>query len=75
MLLSRKHLLTLRLDPLFLNAPRRGGGGFGDIPDMHEWIVNSALIEARVDLAVGRLMAAEWLQPMATRGDLRNAVR
>ena len=49
--------------------------GFGDIPDMHESIVNNALIEARVDLAAGRLTAAEWLQPMATRGGLRNAAR
>ena len=50
-------------------------GEFGDIPDMHESIVNNALIEARVDLAAGRLTAAEWLQPMATRGGLRNAAR
>ena len=52
-----------------------GGGGFGDIPDMHESIVNKALIEARVDLAAGRLTAAEWLQPMATCGGLRKAAR
>ena len=33
------------------------------------------LIETRVDLAAGRLTAAEWLQPMATRGGLRIAAR
>ena len=50
-------------------------GGFGDIPNVHGTIVNNALIETRVDLAAGRLMPAEWLQPIATRGGLRNAAR
>ena len=50
-------------------------GGFGDILNVHGMIVNNALIETRVDLAAGRLTAAEWLQPIGTRGGLRNAAR
>ena len=38
-------------------------------------IINNVLIEARVDLAAGRLASVEWLQPAATRGGLRNATR
>ena len=38
-------------------------------------ILNNILIEARVDLAAGRLASVEWLQPAATRGGLRNAAR
>ena len=52
-----------------------GGGGIGDIPNVHGTIVNNALIETCVDLAAGKLTVAEWLQPMATRGGLRNAAR
>ena len=47
------------------------GGGGGGLCD----IVNNVLIEARVDLAAGRLASVEWLQPAATRGGLRNAAR
>ena len=52
-----------------------GGGGFGDILNLHGTIVNNALIETRVDLAAGRLTTAEWLQPIGTRGGLRNVAR
>ena len=38
-------------------------------------IINNVLIEARVDLAAGKLAGVEWLQPAATRGGLRNAAR
>ena len=38
-------------------------------------IINNVLIEARVDLVAGRLASVEWLQPTATRGGLRNAIR
>ena len=52
-----------------------GGGGLYDIPGVHGSLVSDILIEARVDLAAGRLTSAEWLQPTATRGGLRNAAR
>ena len=48
-------------------------GGFCDTVNVHGTIVNNALIETRVDLAAGRLTTAEWLQPTAKRGGLRNA--
>ena len=38
-------------------------------------IINNVLIEARVDFVAGRLASVEWLQPTATRGGLRNAIR
>ena len=41
--------------------------GFCDTINVHRTIVNNALIETRVDLAAGRLTAAEWLQPIARR--------
>ena len=50
-------------------------GGLGDIPSVHGSLVNEALIEAHVDVVAGRLTSAEWLQPTATRGGLRNAAR
>ena len=46
-----------------------------DWPSVHGSLVSEVLIEARVDLAAGRLTSAEWLQPTATRGGLRNAAR
>ena len=48
-------------------------GGFCDTVNVHRTIVDNALIETRVDLAAGRLTAAEWLQPISKRGGLRNA--
>ena len=55
----------------------RGGGGLCDTPGagVRGTLVSDILIEARVNLAAGRLTSAEWLQPTATRGGLRNAAR
>ena len=50
-------------------------GGLCDIPGVHGSLVSEILIEARVDLAAGRLTSAEWLQPTATYGGLRIAAR
>ena len=41
-------------------------GGLYDIPGVHGSLVSDILIEARVDLAAGRLSSSEWLQPTAT---------
>ena len=60
--------------PLIFNAPRRGGG-LCDTPGARGTLVSDILIEARVDLAAGRLTSAEWLRPTATRGGLRDAAR
>ena len=38
-------------------------------------IINSVLIQTRVDLVAGRLSFTEWLRPTAARGGLRNAPR
>ena len=50
-------------------------GGLCDTPGagVRGTLVSDVLIEARVGLAAGRLTSAEWLQPIATRGGLRNA--
>ena len=50
-------------------------GGLCDTPGVHRNLVNDILIQARVDLAAGRLTLAEWLQPTATHGGLRDAAR
>ena len=50
-------------------------GGLYDIPGVRGSLVSEILIEACVDLAAGRLTSAEWLQPTAMRGGLRNAAR
>ena len=38
-------------------------------------IINSVLIQTRVDLVAGRLSCTEWLRPTAAQGGLRNATR
>ena len=48
-------------------------GGLYDIPGVRGSLISDILIEARVDLAAGRLTSDEWLQPTATRGGLRNS--
>ena len=55
----------------------RAVGGLCDTPGagVRGTLVSDILIEARVNLAAGRLTSAEWLQPTATRGGLRNAAR
>ena len=60
-----EHLLTLGQGHLFLNATLSRG----------DCVTSSknVLIEARVELATGRLASVEWLQPTAKRGGLRNA--
>ena len=63
----REALIDTGPRPFVLNC-HTSWGGLCDI-------VNNVLIEARVDLAAGRLASVEWLQPAATHGGLRNAAR
>ena len=50
-------------------------GGLCDTQGARGTLGSDILIEARVDLAAGRLTSAEWLRPTATRGGLRDAAR
>ena len=60
--------------PFVLQCSTPWGALYG-IPGVRGSLISDILIEARVDLTAGRLTSAEWLQPTATRGGLRNPAR
>ena len=63
------HILHMAFRPGTQKVPLGGHTQQGGLCD----IINNVLIEARVELATGRLTSAEWLQPTARHGGLRNA--